>query len=222
MNLRRISNWLFNLDAHYPRTIIAGVIFITVILGWKVFDLELDPSVRSMLPRDHSIVESIEKIDELFSGSDIIIIAAESDSLLTRPETLKKLSSFQDSLESISLISRVTSIYTQKHIISSEDGFKIEPLLIDIPIDSSDYNSFIEKLHRAGVVENLISKDYNTICFIGQINSSFEFDEFEFRKTIYELVDHFSTPEKFYVSSLPITQATIIDNMQRDMRVFTL
>ena len=221
MNLRRISNWLFNLDAHYPRTIIAGVIFITVILGWKVFDLELDPSVRSMLPRDHSIVESIEKIDELFSGSDIIIIAAESDSLLTRPETLKKLSSFQDSLESISLISRVTSIYTQKHIISSEDGFKIEPLLIDIPIDSSDYNSFIEKLHRAGVVENLISKDYNTICFIGQINSSFEFDEFEFRKTIYELVDHFSTPEKFYVSSLPITQATIIDNMQRDMRVFT-
>ena len=64
MNLRRISNWLFNLDAHYPRTIIAGVIFITVILGWKVFNLELDPSVRSMLPRDHSIVESIEKIDD--------------------------------------------------------------------------------------------------------------------------------------------------------------
>ena len=221
MNLRRISNWLFNLDAHYPRTIIAGVIFITVILGWKVFNLELDPSVRSMLPRDHSIVESIEKIDELFSGSDIIIIAVESDSLLNHPGTLKKLSSFQDSLESIPLISRVTSIYTQNHIISTSDGFKIEPLLKDIPIDSSGYYSFIEKLNQAGVVENLISEDYNTICFIGQINSSFEFDEFEFRKDIYELVDHFSDPEKFYVSSLPITQATIIDNMQRDMRVFT-
>lgn len=221
MNLRRISNWLFNLDAHYPRTIIAGVIFITVILGWKIIDLELDPSVRSMLPRDHSIVESIEKIDELFSGSDIIIIAVESDSLLNHPETLKKLSSFQDSLESIPLISRVTSIYTHKHIISTNDGFKIEPLLIDIPIDSTGYNSLIKKINQAGVVENLISKDYNTICFIGQINSSFEFDEFEFRKSIYELVDHFSAPEKFYVSSLPITQATIIENMQRDMRVFT-
>jgi len=221
MNLRRISNWLFNLDAHYPRTIIAGVIFITVILGWKIIDLELDPSVRSMLPRDHSIVESIEKIDELFSGSDIIIIAVESDSLLNHPETLKKLSSFQDSLESIPLISRVTSIYTHKHIISTNDGFKIEPLLIDIPIDSTGYNLLIKKINQAGVVENLISKDYNTICFIGQINSSFEFDEFEFRKSIYELVDHFSAPEKFYVSSLPITQATIIENMQRDMRVFT-
>ena len=132
MNLRKISNWLFNLDAHYPRTIIAGVIFITVILGWKVFDLELDPSVRSMLPRDHSIVESIEKIDELFSGSDIIIIAVESDSLLNHPGTLIKLSSFQDSLESIPLISRVTSIFSQRHIISTNDGFKIDLQILDV------------------------------------------------------------------------------------------
>ena len=111
MNLRRISNWLFNLDAHFPRTIIAGVIFITVVLGWKVFDLKLDPSIRSMLPRNHSIVESIEKVDRLFSGSDIIIIAVESDSLLSSPKTLEKLSSFQDSLEAMPLISRVTSIF---------------------------------------------------------------------------------------------------------------
>ena len=221
MNLRRISNWLFNLDAHYPRTIIAGVIFITVVLGWKVFDLELDPSVRSMLPRDHSIVESIEKIDQLFSGSDIIIIAVETDSLLNNPKTLEKLSSFQDSLEAMPLISRVTSIFNQKHIIPTNDGFKIEPLLTDYPVDSSDYFTFIEKLDQSGVIENLISKDYTKMCFIGQINSSFDFDEFEFRRDINNLVNQFSYPEEFFVSSLPITQATIVDNMQRDMRVFT-
>ena len=53
------------------------------------------------------------------------------------------------------------------------------------------------------------------------MNSSFEYDEFEFRKEIFELVNRFSKPELFYVSSLPITRATIIDYMQRDMRVFT-
>ena len=221
MNLRRISNWLFNLDAHFPSTIIAGVIFITVVLGWKVFDLKLDPSIRSMLPRDHSIVESIEKVDRLFSGSDIIIIAVESDSLLSSPKTLEKLSSFQDSLEAMPLISRVTSIFNQNHILPIEEGFRIEPLLMEYPTDSSDYFTFIEKLNNAGVIENLISKDYTKMCFIGQINSSFDFDEFEFRKDINNLVDQFSYPEEFFVSSLPITQATIIDNMQRDMRVFT-
>ena len=220
MNLRRISNWLFNLDAHYPRTIIAGVLFITVVLGWKVFNLELDPSIRSMLPQDHSIVRSIEKIDRLFSGSDIVIIAVESDSLFNS-NTLEKLSSFQDSLEEIPSISRVTSIFTQKHILPTQEGFKIEPLLAEIPTDSSEHILFIDRLNNSGVLDNLISSDYSKMCFIGQINSSFDFDEFEFRKNIYGLVDKFSNPEQFYVSSLPITQATIIDNMQRDMRVFT-
>ena len=119
------------------------------------------------------------------------------------------------------LISRVTSIFNQNHILPIEEGFRIEPLLMEYPADSSDYFTFIEKLNNAGVIENLISKDYTKMCFIGQINSSFDFDEFEFRKDINNLVDQFSYPEEFFVSSLPITQATIIDNMQRDMRVFT-
>ena len=220
MNLRTISNWLFNLDARYPRTIIAVVFFITVVLGWKIFNLEMDPSFKSMLPRNHPIVETMEKVDELFSGSDIIIIAVESDSLFNE-RSIEKLSSFQDSLEAIPLISRVTSIFTQKHILPTKDGFKIEPLLTSVPNDSTEYILFLEQLNRAGVINNLISSDYKKMCFIGQINSSFEYDEFEFRKNIYDLVDDFSDPEDFFVSSLPITQATIIDNMQRDMRVFT-
>ena len=65
-----------------------------------------------MLPRDHEIVHSMEKIDELFSVSDIIIIAVESDSLFSNT-TLQKLSIFQDSLESIDMIGKVTSIFTQ-------------------------------------------------------------------------------------------------------------
>ena len=220
MNLRTISNWLFNLDARYPRTIIAVVFFITVVLGWKIFNLEMDPSFKSMLPRNHPIVETMKKVDELFSGSDIIIIAVESDSLFNE-RSIEKLSSFQDSLEAIPLISRVTSIFTQKHILPTKDGFKIEPLLTSVPNDSTEYILFLEQLNRAGVINNLISSDYKKMCFIGQINSSFEYDEFEFRKNIYDLVDDFSDPEDFFVSSLPITQATIIDNMQRDMRVFT-
>ena len=51
MNLRRISNKLFEFDAHYPRSIIAGVLFLTVILGWKIFKLEMDAGLRSGLPR---------------------------------------------------------------------------------------------------------------------------------------------------------------------------
>ena len=135
MNLRRLSKALFQFDAHYPRTIIATVIFITIVIGWKIFELEMDPAISSSLPRDHKIVKSMEKVDSLFSGSDILIIAVESDSLFSEV-TLKKLSIFQDSLDSIGLISRVTSIFNQNYILPDNNGFEIEPLLIDIPSDS--------------------------------------------------------------------------------------
>lgn len=220
MNLRIISKALFNFDAHYPRSIIAMVIFITVLLGLKVFELEMDPAIRSGLPRDHEIVKSMEKVDKLFSGSDIIIVAVESDSLFSS-NTLNKLSSFQDSLESIELISRVSSIFNQKYIVPDDNGFEIESLLTEIPSDSASRQDLKNRLEDSGMIGNLVSEDFKTLCFIGQVNSSFEYDEFEFRKNIFELVNRFSDPESFYVSSLPITRATIIDYMQRDMRVFT-
>ena len=220
MNLRRISTALFEFDAHYPRTIIAAGILITVLFGWKVFDLEMDPGLQSGLPRDHKIVQSMEIMDELFSGSDILIVAVESDSLFST-KTLKKLFSFQDSLEAIDQISRVTSIFNQKYIVPDKNGFEIESVLLDIPQDSVGNQKLIERLDKSEMIGNLVSEDYKTLCFIGQINSSFAYDEFEFRKNIYELVNRFSSPEYFYVSSLPITRATVIEYMQRDMRVFT-
>ena len=196
------------------------VIFITVLLGLKVFELEMDPAIRSGLPRDHEIVKSMEKVDKLFSGSDIIIIAVESDSLFSS-NTLNKLSSFQDSLESIELISRVSSIFNQKYIVPDDNGFEIESLLTEIPFDSTSRQELRNRLKTSGMIGNLVSKDFTILCFIGQVNSSFEYDEFEFRKNIFELVNRFSDPESFYVSSLPITRATVIDYMQQDMRLFT-
>ena len=220
MNLRRISNKLFEFDARYPRSIISAVILITSLLGWKIFKLEMDAGLRSGLPREHPIVKSMEKIDELFSGSDIIIIGVESDSLFSK-QTLTKLSSFNDSLESIELISKVTSIFNQKQIIPDDKGFNIETILEKIPTDSIEYEIFKTRLEQSGMLGNLVSIDYKTMCFVGQINSSFEYDEFEFRKSIFELVNRFNNPENFYVSSLPITRATVVESMQRDMRVYT-
>ena len=220
MNLRHLSKALFQFDAYYPRTIIATVIFITIVIGWKIFELEMDPAISSSLPREHKIVKSMEKVDSLFSGSDILIIAVESDSLFSEV-TLKKLSIFQDSLDSIGLISRVTSIFNQNYILPDNNGFEIEPLLIDIPSDSLAVQELKKRIKNSGMLGNLVSNDFKTLSFICQINSSFEYDEFQFRKDIFGLVNRFSYPENFFVSSLPITRATVIEYMQRDMRVFT-
>ena len=50
---------------------------------WKIPNLEIDPGLRSLVPEDHKIVKNMELAEDLFSSNEIIIIAVESDELLS-------------------------------------------------------------------------------------------------------------------------------------------
>ena len=221
MALREIiTRRLFVLDAHYPRTIIAGVFFFTLLILWKVPGLEIDPGLRSLVPRDHPTVQNMELAEDLFSGSEIVVIAIETDSLLSE-RTLTKFSALQDSLEAMDLISRTASIYSQKHIVPDDGGFGIEPLFDDIPSDSTGRALLLQTLHEGSVIGNLVSEDLKLMCFIAQIEASLEFDEIEFREELFKIIEEFEGPERIHLASPVISSAESINNVKRDLRTFT-
>jgi len=220
MNFKTLTKRIFLLDAHYPRSIIAVIILFTIFFLWRIQDLEIDPGLRSLVPADHKIVKNMELVEDLFSGNEIVIIAVESENLLSE-STLTKFSFLHDSLENMSSISRVASIYNQRYIVPDDGGFEIQKLLEKIPSDSTDEANLIETIHRSEIIGNLISADMNVMCFIAQITASTDFDEIEFRKRLYNIVEHFEEPEKIHLASPIITSAESIDSVKRDMRTFT-
>ena len=215
-----ITRRLFVLDAHYPRTIIAGVFFFTLLILWKVPGLEIDPGLRSLVPRDHPTVQNMELAEDLFSGSEIVVIAIETDSLLSE-RTLTKFSALQDSLEAMGLISRTVSIYSQKYIVPDDGGFGVEPLFDDIPSDSAGRALLLQTLHESGVIGNLVSEDLKLMCFIAQVDASLDFDEIEFREALFRIIEEFEGPERIHLASPVISSAESIDNVRRDLRTFT-
>ena len=124
MNLKKLTKRIFLLDAHYPRSIIAFIILCTIFFIWKIPNLEIDPGLRSLVPEDHKIVKNMQLAEDLFSSNEIIIIAIESDELLS-DSTLSKFSSLHDSLENLSSVSRVASIYKNRYIVTDDGGFTI-------------------------------------------------------------------------------------------------
>ncbi|SVA35301.1 uncharacterized protein METZ01_LOCUS88155 [marine metagenome] len=220
MSLRGITQRLFVLDARYPRTIIAAVCFSTLLILWKIPGLEIDPGLRSLVPRDHPIVQNMELVEDLFSGSEIVVIAVETDSLLSK-KTLTKFSALQDSLEAIGLISRTASIYNQNHIVPDDGGFEIEPLFNEIPSDSASRILMLQTLHESGVIGNLVSEDIKIMCFIVQVAASLDFDEIKFREELFRIVEKFQGPERIHLASPIISSAESIDNVRKDLRTFT-
>ena len=220
MNLRILTKRIFLLDAHYPRSIIAAIILFTVLFLWKIPNLNIDPGLRSLVPADHKIVKNMELAEDLFSSNEIVIIAVESEDLLSE-RILTKFSLLHDSLENLPSVSRVASIYNQRYIVPDDGGFEIQKLLENIPSDSIEKINFIETIHASDIIGNLISADLNIMCFIAQITALADFDEIAFRENIYSIVSHFEGPEKIYLASPIISSAESIDSVKRDMRTFT-
>ena len=220
MNLRTLTKRIFLLDAHYPRSIIASIILFTVFFLWKIPDLNIDPGMRSLVPANHKIVKNMELAEDLFSSNEIVIIAVESENLLSE-RSLTKFSLLHDSLENMHSVSRVASIYNQRYIVPDAGGFEIQKLIDKIPSDSIAKINFIETIHASDIIGNLISTDLDIMCFIAQITASTDFDEIAFREDIYNIISHFEKPEKIYLASSIISSAESIDSVKRDMRTFT-
>jgi len=219
MNLRQITKRIFLLDANYPRTIIASIFLVTIILSWRIFDLSIDPGMRSLVPIDHPIIKNMSLVEELFSGNEIVIIAIESEDLLSS-KTLEKYYAFHDSLENIISINRVASIYNHRYIVPDDGGFEIQKLLEKIPSDSIEHEILKRNIFNSDIIGSLISSDMTIMCFVAQINASTDFDEINFRDRINNITNKFENPEKIYIASSIISSAESIDSVKRDMRIF--
>jgi len=210
----------FRFVFNYPKTIISAIGFITLLFLWQVPDLKLDPSIKGMIPKNDPVVVNMDLLDELFGGSEIVIIGVKSDSILYR-STLEKFEALQDSLEYIEQITSVMSLYNASNIVSTDDGFEVEDFL-DVYPDTDEEVARLKEALKANdlVYGNIIAEDFSAMAFICQIVSSFDYDEHLIKEKIELLREEFEGPEEIFISGMPIIRAHITNDMQKDMKTF--
>ncbi|NQT96400.1 MAG: hypothetical protein HQ562_01530, partial [Candidatus Marinimicrobia bacterium] len=168
---------LFRILLNYPKTVISTTIFFTLLFLWNIPNLRFDPSLKGMIPTDNPIVKTMDKVDDLFCGTEIIIIGVESDSLLWE-KTLLKFEALHDSLEMIDQITSVISLYSAPNIISTEDGFEVEDILEYYPTSEDEVEKLQNKIRDNDLVyQNLISADFKAMAFMAQVEGSLMYDE---------------------------------------------
>ncbi|MEE9190927.1 MAG: MMPL family transporter, partial [Candidatus Neomarinimicrobiota bacterium] len=211
---------LINTIQKYPRTVISSCALVTLLFLWQIPSLTLDPSLKQIIPQDHPVIVNIDLVDELFGGSEILILGVRSEELLTE-STLVKFEAFQDSLEDIDIFVRVFSLYTAKNIISSDDGFIVEDFLDPYPATESQVTELKDKLRENDLVYgSIITRDFSGMAFICQLSSAIDYDEIKLVERIQALIDNFTGPEEIYISGLPYMRSGISIDMRKDMKTF--
>ena len=220
MDSKQFTNILYKFISHKPWVLIIAIFAITIFFLFGSLKLEFDPSLKSMVPKQHEFLQTMDEIDDLFGGTTILVLAVESDSLLYN-HTLEKYKAFADSLVNIDVIDKVVSLYSSTKISSSKDGFQINPLIEQFPNTDAEVDSLKENLRKTSrVVGNILSDDLRMMSFICQLTVSFDYDEHKLISTIEELIKQFEGPESIYFAGMPVTRANVTTQMQRDMSLF--
>lgn len=220
MNSRQFTEILYKLVSHKPWVLIFSILLLTVFFLIGSFQLELNPSLKSMVPKQHRFMKTMDEIDDLFGGSTILILAVESDSLLYQT-TLEKFAAYNDSLANIDVIKNIVSLYSTSKIISSDTGFKIGPLIESLPKDAYEVEQLKNDLNATNrIIGNIISDDFQIMSFICQLSVSFDYDENSLVEQIKKLNQQFEGPEKIYFAGMPLIRSHVANQMHRDIRLF--
>ncbi len=211
---------LFNLILYYPRTLIATTVFFTLLFLWNIPDIDFDPSMEAMISNDHPVIVTMDKLDDLFGGTEMIVVGVEGDSILW-DKSLEKYAALHDSLELLDQVESVISLYNAPNIISTADGFEVEDILEVYPDTVTEFVQLKNKILSNDLVyQNIVSKDFKGMAFLCRIESNFGYDEYQLRSDVERIVDKFRGDDALYISGLPITRAMMTKYMQSDMKAF--
>ena len=147
-----------------PKTVIAFVLGITLVLGVFIGRLRLLLDVDAQIPPSHPLVVIGQRIEKLFGGKYVTVIGfyPKSGSVYT-PAILGKVKRVTEALEKIPGVrpNSVLSLMSprMKDIRSSEDSLEIKPLAETVPQTAEEINTFKERVKANSFTTSLLVSD---------------------------------------------------------------
>lgn len=197
------------------------VILFTVVTGLFATQLpksQMDTEMKNQLPADLPTRVNLAKIEDLFGGTDMVMIVLSSDDIL-KAATLKRMQKLSEEMANIKELGRTISLFTAKDLTS--DGFEmhVEPAVNEIPKNKAERDALAARLKKNTLVyKNLISADFKYAVLIGFLDPKAS-DEVLIDK-LRALVKKVPGNEETYIGGMPVTRVSLTQDMRKDMRRF--
>lgn len=202
----------------FPKSVIFVTFLFTLILATGARKLRIDDNLKDMLPSNMPSRIALDRIDDIFGGSDTVVIAIGSkQGTIFNPGTLAKVKQLSDALEAMPGIRNVTSLVTLKSVKGTGEGLEVTPFMEEAPTTPEE----IKKLKKAffedeTYVGQIVSKDSRYTAVAGLVDKNA--DEFKLMDEINALVARFHGPEEIHLAGYPILRATVSRYMKLDIR----
>jgi hydrophobe/amphiphile efflux-3 (HAE3) family protein len=208
-------NAMSNFIVKFRWLIIIGFIAITLLMGTQLRKAEMDSDFANMIPKTMGYRASTDRIEEIFGGTDMMIVLFETDDVLNTA-TLERLKSIAKAANRISGVDKVMSLFDLKSI-KGEDGMMIvDPAVKRIPKNDEQREELRQEIIDNDLVyEVIVSKDFKVTSMILTIADGVS--DQKTLEAVQRIIQENPGDEKVTYGGMPYTRVRIARDMRQDM-----
>jgi len=210
---------LIEFDLKYPRTIIAACILLTLLMGWSIPRIQLEPDVKALMPQDFEIINSMKEMEDTFGGNDLVVVSITAENIFS-PSTFEKIETMTAEIETLAAVDQVVSITNVPDVLGTVDGFEVRELIEEFPTTELQVDSLKQRIAANRMIYGtLVSTDFQKAGIIAYLNvASHENTDKEIYETFMALRHRYEGPERIHIAGLPLTRREVTTTMTSDMK----
>ncbi|MDD5583351.1 MAG: hypothetical protein PHS99_09125 [Candidatus Marinimicrobia bacterium] len=206
---------IIEFDLKYPRTIIAFCILLTLLMGWNIPKIKLEPDIKALMPQDFEIIENMKDMEDTFGGNDLVVVSITADNIFS-PATLEKIEAITSEIEILENVDQVISITNVPDIVGTADGFEVRELIEEFPTTESEIDSLKKRIiGNRMIYGTLVSSDFQKAGIIAYLKVATDENSDEQVYQIFNAIKNkYAGPEQIHIAEmLPVLKkAGMVDS----------
>ena len=196
--------------------IIIGFVAFALFFGSRIPRAEIESDMKAMLPSDMDSRISTDRIDELFGGTDMLMVILKSEDVLN-PVTLRRTKEISKGVKRVKGVDKVLSLFELKNIKGEEGAMIVEPAVRRIPQTEKQKEQLRREIMDNDIVYgSVVSEDFTLTAIIALLKS--DVSDTVIVKEIQYLVAQNPGQEEVVFGGLPFTRVQVTKSIQTDFR----
>ncbi|MGD2246494.1 MAG: MMPL family transporter, partial [Candidatus Aminicenantes bacterium] len=196
--------------------IILFFILASVFFASRIPKAEIESEMKSMLPSHLASRINTEMIDELFGGTEMLMVIIKTDDVLN-PETLERAKNMSRQMKRIKGVDKVLSLFELKSIKEEEGAMIVNPAVKRIPRSEDEKDELRQEIMNNDLVYgSVVSEDFTLTAVIALLKTDVE-DVFIVGE-IKKLIENNPGEEEVVIGGLPNTRVVVTRSIQGDFR----
>ncbi len=202
---------------HYRWLVIVVFTIVTFAFMSQIPRVEMDTDLKSQLPKDMPSRMDTDKIDEIFGGTEMLLVIVKAEDVL-QPETLRRVKSMSRKINRVDGVDKVLSLFDLKSIKSEEGAMIIEPAVRTIPTTEEERETLRQELRDNDIVYgSVVATDFSLTAIIALLEPDAR-DEIVLAG-IDSVIAQVPGEEEVMIGGLPVSRVEMGIFIKKDMRV---